>query len=229
VSGRHACVRLHWLSHGCKDAHAKHAKHNNRSNPLAYKRYNLHTHKLRLTQARTTQQAPRRKHQVPCAHIEDTWLCGSICEYHALVRISTCAGERGTWTSFTTPRSLTGLPLPSKSSTALVCNALRPRPVCIKVFSVLQGAAAVSATPAATVLSRGRDQEEESQRLQVSLLLGPSDQRSCVHMRCVCVFVRAYAAADSGDSPNSQILQHTAHRVATPIIEILQIFTCLQK
>jgi hypothetical protein len=57
----------------------------------------------------------------------------------------------------------------------------------------------------------------------------PSDQRSCVHMRCVCVFVRAYAAAVSGDSPNCKILQHTAHRVDTPIIEILKIFTRLQK
>ena len=194
VLGVRACVRLHWLSHACKDTHAKHAKHNSRSNPLACMRYNLHTHTLRWTQARTTQQAPRRKHQLPCAHIEDMWLCGSICAHEALVRICTCAGERGTWTSFTTPRSFTGLPLPSKSSTALVCNALRPRPVFIKVFSVLQGAAAVSATPAATVLSRGRDQEGESQRLQVSLLLGLrlTSGRACICVAfvCSCVHMR---------------------------------------
>jgi hypothetical protein len=145
------------------------------------------------------------------------------------VRISTCAGERGTWRSFTTPRSLTGLPLLSKSSTALVCNALKPRPVCIKVFSVLQGAAAVSATPAATVLSRGRDQERKENASELAPWAQGDVRLLTSVVRCICVFVRAYAAAVSGDLPNSQILQHTAHRVDTPIIEILQTFTRLQK
>lgn len=71
-----------------------------------------------------------------------------------------------------------------------------------------------------------REDSRERDRLQMSLLLG---LRLNSGVRCVCVFVRAYVAAVSGDSPNSQILQHTAHRVDTPIIEILQIFTRLQK
>jgi hypothetical protein len=84
----------------------------------------------------------------------------------------------------------------------------------IPQISVLQGAAAVSATPAATVLSRGRDQEGESQRLQVSLLLGLrlTSGRACICVAfvCSCVHMRlpsleTYPTARSCSTPPTEL------------------------